>query len=362
MGQELARTLRAFAKQGRRAIYSGPVARAIVAANRRRGGVLTLDDLERYRALGRRPLSGRAFGFRWFTAPPPSAGGFTLLSSLRVLERIPAASRALGVGRLHALAESWKGPFADRARYFGDPDFVDIPLAALGAPARIARRAALFDPDRARPAADYALPLSEPSPAPALQREHGTSHLCVVDAEGNVASVTTTVNLPFGARYTAAGIVLNDEMDDFASAVGETNAFGLVGGAQNLPGPRRRPVSTMSPTIVFRDGRPVLCAGGAGGSRIVTAVEQVALHVLVDGMTAGEAVAAPRIHEQGPPGGLEVERSPALPDATIDALRALGHDVSVVDHLAVVQAIAIRSDGTLDAASDPRKGGAPAGR
>ena len=152
----------------------------------------------------------------------------------------------------------------------------------------------------------------------------GTSHLCVVDAEGNVASVTTTVNLPFGARFTGGGIVLNDEMDDFASGIGKANAFGLVGGARNLPGPWKRPVSTMSPTIVFEGGEPVLCVGASGGSRIVTATQQVAMNVLLRGMNAGDAVAAPRIHHQGVPDALRVEKVAPLDPELQDALRRAG--------------------------------------
>jgi gamma-glutamyltranspeptidase/glutathione hydrolase len=193
--------------------------------------------------------------------------------------------------------------------------------------------------------------------------DHGTSHLCVVDAEGNVAAVTTTINLPFGARYTAAGIVMNDEMDDFARAVGEANAFGLVGGAPNLPGPGKRPVSTMSPTIVFDDAGPVLCIGAAGGSRIVTSTEQVALSVLVRGRSLADAMAAPRVHHQASPNALRVEREAPLAEATRERLRARGHVIDETDHIAIVQAIHVvrGDDAHLDAASDPRKGGAPAG-
>ncbi len=192
--------------------------------------------------------------------------------------------------------------------------------------------------------------------------DHGTSHLCVVDSEGNIASVTTTVNLPFGGRYTAAGIVMNDEMDDFAREVGEANAFGLIGGAPNLPGPGKRPVSTMSPTIVFQGDRPVLCVGAAGGSRIVTATQQVALNHLVRGMDSREAISAPRIHHQGHPNTLRSEEFAPLSEATIAALVARGHQHETIGNVATVQAIRMHEDGRLVAASDPRKGGRPAGR
>jgi gamma-glutamyltranspeptidase/glutathione hydrolase len=185
----------------------------------------------------------------------------------------------------------------------------------------------------------------------------------VVDAEGNVAAVTTTVNLPFGARFTAAGMVMNDEMDDFASAVGEANAFGLPGGAPNLPGPGRRPVSTMSPTIVFDDQGPVLCIGASGGSRIVTAIEQVAWHTLVRGLDPEEALDHPRVHHQGYPNELRVEESNPQPREVVDGLVARGHTIAAASHSAVVQLIRIRSAGgpRLIAVSDARKGGQPAG-
>ncbi|MDH5490698.1 MAG: gamma-glutamyltransferase [Myxococcales bacterium] len=359
----LGRTLRAFARGGRDAFYRGRIAREIVRANRRAGGILTLEDLRDYEVVEREPLEAERFGHRWVTAPPPSAGGFTLLQSLAMLERLPAAWRAPGDRLLHALAESWKGPFLDRQRYFGDPDHVDLPLEALGDPSRAAARARAFHPQLAMPAEDYELPLG---PAPAIQQPEGggTSHLCVIDSEGNIASITTTVNLPFGARYAAAGIVMNDEMDDFARGVGESNAFGLVGGASNLPGPFRRPVSTMSPTIVFGpDGAPILCVGAAGGSRIVTAVEQIALNVLVLEMGLQEAMAAPRVHHQGRPDALRSEEKAPLPEQILALLRARGHRIEPISNVASAQAIRILPGDRrrLEAACDPRKGGRPAG-
>jgi gamma-glutamyltranspeptidase/glutathione hydrolase len=169
------------------------------------------------------------------------------------------------------MAESWKGPFLDRQHYFGDPDQVIVPIERMLGDSRIGKRAALVADGHAQPTQSYDLPIEWTADRAVSPDGSGTSHLCVVDGEGNVASVTTTVNLPFGARFTGGGIVMNDEMDEFASGVGEANAFGLVGGARNLPGPWKRPVSTMSPTIVLAGQSPVLCVGASGGSRIVTA-------------------------------------------------------------------------------------------
>ncbi|MFT5357818.1 MAG: gamma-glutamyltranspeptidase/glutathione hydrolase, partial [Polyangiales bacterium] len=361
---ELARTLAAFGVGGHDAIYRGSIARAIAAANRRNGGIMTAQDLADYSVVEREPLIAERFGHRWATAPPPSAGGFTLLQSLGVLERLPARWRQVSDegGYFHALAESWKGPFIDRQRYFGDPDHVTLPLDAMRAPERLDRLAAAFHPALAMPAGDYDLPLEGLPSSVDQPEDHGTSHLCVVDSEGNIAAVTTTVNLPFGARYTAAGIVMNDEMDDFAREVGEMNAFGLVGGAPNLPGPGKRPISSMSPTIIFRGDRPVLCLGAAGGSRIITATQQVAMNHIVRGMNAADAISAPRIHHQGRPGELRSETFAPLPADVLQSLLERGHQHDPIHNVASVQSIHIHEDGHLSAACDPRKGGRPAGQ
>ncbi|MGF1468504.1 MAG: gamma-glutamyltransferase [Sandaracinaceae bacterium] len=362
-----ARTLAAFARSGARPFYRGTIARAIVRAVRAHGGVMTLDDLGAYEVLTREPILGRHFGYTWVTAPPPSAGGFTVLQSLALLEAwLPEERRGEDSALLrHAFAESWKGAYLDRHLYVGDPDHVDVPLAGLIDPARGEARARVFHPTLARDSVHYAVPIpgrAEPRAArPGL--DAGTSHLCVVDAEGNVASVTTTVNLPFGARFSAAGIVMNDEMDDFAREVGEQNAFGLVGGAPNLPGPGRRPVSSMAPTIVLDADGPALCVGASGGSRIPTALEQVAYFVLVAGDTPEEAIARPRVHHQGEPESLQHEGE--LPAELEARLAARGHRLAEMRYSAVVQAIQVDDEGprrTLRAASDPRKGGRPAGR
>jgi len=359
----LARVLRAFAEKGAAVIYGGIIGQEMVAAVRKHGGIMTLQDLRAYRVRKREPLRTTAFGHHWVTAPPPSAGGFTMIQSLSILEQAAGPDPVYGTPLLHAMAESWKGPFLDRQRYFGDPDQVILPLDKMMDTWRIANRAKLAGDGKAHPSADYDFPVEWTRSSVATPDNAGTSHFCVVDAEGNVASVTTTVNLPFGARFTGGGVVMNDEMDDFASGIGKANAFGLVGGARNLPGPWKRPVSTMSPTIVFENGKPVLCVGASGGSRIVTATQQVAMNVLLHGMTAGEAVRAPRIHHQGVPEALRVEKVAPLDPALQDALRERGHRIEPIHNVATVQAIQIdRSrERRLHAASDPRKGGRPAG-
>jgi gamma-glutamyltranspeptidase/glutathione hydrolase len=360
---DLARVLRAFAEEGAAVIYGGVIGREMVASVQKHGGIMTLRDLYAYRVRTREPLETTAFGYRWVTAPPPSAGGFTMIQSLSILEQAVGSDPVYGAPLLHAMAESWKGPFLDRQRYFGDPDQVILPLDKMMAPRRISRRAELAADGRAHPSADYDLPIEWTQSRVTSPDNAGTSHLCVVDAEGNVASVTTTVNLPFGARFTAGGIVMNDEMDDFASSVGKANAFGLVGGARNLPGPWKRPVSTMSPSIVLKDGKPALCVGASGGSRIVTATQQVAMQVLLHGMNAGDAVAAPRIHHQGVPDALRTETIAPLDSSLQEVLGSYGHHIESIHNVANTQAIQIERVPTwrLHAASDPRKGGRPAG-
>jgi gamma-glutamyltranspeptidase/glutathione hydrolase len=360
---ELARVLRAFARQGAAVIYGGVIGQEMVAAVRRHGGIMTLDDLRAYRVRMREPLEATAFGHRWVTAPPPSAGGFTMIQSLRILEKALGANPAYDAAFLHAMAESWKGPFLDRQRYFGDPDQVIVPIDRMLGDSRIAKRAALVADGRAHPSESYDFPIEWTGDRAEAPDGGGTSHLCVVDGDGNVASVTTTVNLPFGARFTGGGIVMNDEMDDFSSSAGQANAFGLVGGTRNLPGPWKRPVSTMSPTIVLADQSAVLCVGASGGSRIVTATEQVALQVLLFGVDAAAAVAAPRIHHQGAPEALQVEKVAPLDPILQDALRQRGHRIEPIHNIANVQAIEIERAPMrlLNAASDPRKGGRPAG-
>lgn len=360
----LARTIRRFGAEGSRPFYRGAIAQAIVREVHRRGGVITAADLAAYRVRERAPLEGERFGRRWVVAPPPSAGGFTMLESLGLLERWMPRPRE-GARFRHALAESWKGPFRDRALYAGDPDFVTIPVDRLLEAARLDQRAQRFDRFAARPMADYDVAGESFADTDATPRDHGTSHVCVVDAEGNVASLTTTVNLPFGARFTVEGMVMNDQMDDFARELGAPNAFGLPGGSANLPGPGHRPVSTMSPTIVFEGELPILCVGGSGGSRIVTATEQVALFQLLFGDDAGAAVRRARIHHQGMPTTLSHEAH--LAPALVASLRARGHEVVSVETSANVQTIRIRRDAStgaitaLDAASDNRKDGEPRG-
>jgi gamma-glutamyltranspeptidase/glutathione hydrolase len=357
----LADTLRRFAKEGAPLFYKGAMAKEIVRTAREHGGILELADLANYRVVTREPMRGTALGYDWATAPLPSAGGYTIIESLALLERwLPSDALWKSPERYHALIESWKGLYLDRQAYFGDPDFVKVPMAELTSDARRTARAELYHPALALAPSAYEVPLPSTPPAAVQPDNRGTSHLCVVDAEGNVAAVTTTVNLGFGAKINMRGLWLNNEMDDFAREVGKENAFGLVGGAPNLPGPGKRPISSMSPTIVFQNGAPVLCIGAGGGSRIPTAVEQVALYVLRDGMHPAQAITAPRLHHQADPPRVDGRD---LPEALVNELRARGHDVQTAQFGAYANAIRILAgEHKLEAAGDPVKGGLPAGK
>ncbi len=366
---QLAKTLKQFALHGAKPFYRGSIARAIVKRNQQMGGIMSLRDLKDYRVEEREPLQGNAFGYRWVTAPPPSAGGYTLLHSLALLQQWVSPKQRRAGPWMHAMAESWKGAFGDRAQYIGDPKHVEVPLKALRADQRLQKRVARFHPLLAMPQKHYALPLEDNDLSPAKQPGgHGTSHICVVDKEGNVAAVTTTVNIPFGASYSAAGMIMNDEMDDFARPMDTgRNAYGLAGGIANLPGPGRRPVSTMTPTLLFKDGKPVMCLGaGAGGTRIVTALQQVALRMILGKRPADAAVNAPRIHHQGDPAFLRIENKRLLPHPLLRYLTKRGHRVKIIEFIAAVNMIHIKrnADGSINAlhaVSDPRKGGGVAG-
>ncbi len=352
---DLARTLSAVAEQGASALYTGPIGAALAAAMQADGGLITAADLKAY-ALKRRPLVRAVWrGYEVLAMPPPSSGGAVILQVLKVLA--PTDLAALGHNSsayLHVLTESLKHAFADRARVMGDPDFTPVPLDALLSDDAVARVRGAFDPKRTRPHGDYGQPFTLPD-------DSGTTHLSVVDRQGNAVALTSTVNTSFGSHYVAGdtGILLNNEMDDFVAKPGVPNAFGLVGRAANAIAPGKRPLSSMSPTIVLKDGAPVLVVGASGGPTIITGTLQVLLNVLVFGMDVRAAVEAPRIHHQWTPDVLLMDRG--IPADVHTALTARGHALKTWDRFTAVQAISRTADGTLAGASDPTKLGQPAG-
>ena len=343
----LAATLKSLGDDPIASFYHGPIAARIAAWMKANGGIVTAQDLAAYAPVWRTPLHRGYRGYEVYTMPPPSSAG-VVLEILGMLE--PGQFSGLGADSppyLARLIEMMREGFIDRDRY-ADPAFEKVPIAELLSQQHI---------DKAR---DRALHRAKPPPVTPAS-DHGTTNLLVVDTAGDVVAVTTTINTILGAKVMIPdlGIILNDEMDDFAVAPGVPNAFKLAGAAANEIAPGKRPLSSMSPTIVMRDGHPALAVGGSGGPTIITGVLQVTLNVLDFNMPAEAAVAEPRIHEQASPNIVFVEK--AIPQVTRDALAQMGYTLKVVPVLGAVGAIKIEP-GALQGAADPRKtGGGVAG-
>ena len=350
---DLAATLTAIAEQGPRGFYQGSVAEKLANAVRDAGGIMTADDLKSYQAIIRTPVRGSYRGYDIVSMPLPSSGGTVLLETLNILEGFPMGQMKQGsTASLHLLIEAMKRAYADRARYLGDPAFINAPISALIAKDYAAKQRASIDLDRATPAADV-LSIKPP------HEGSNTTHFSVVDGLGNAVSNTYTLNFPYGVGMVAegTGVLLNNELDDFTAAPGASNAFGLVGYEANLPGPGKRPLSSMSPTIVMKDGKPVLVTGSPGGSRIISTVLQVIVDVLDYHMDVAAAVAVPRLHHQWLPDEVRVERG--FPDDILAGLRAKGHHVVEPMGQTSANSIAI-NEGGLFGAPDPRSRGAEA--
>ena len=366
---DLAKTLSAIA-QDPRSFYTGSIATAIAQDMATNGGIITQQDLQQYRPIWRAPVCGN-FQFartaRVCSMPPPSSGGVHLLQMLNLLSGTIGGASLKTLGwhhpdALHWMVESMRIAYADRAQFLGDPDFVKVPVAALISPAYAEKRRVEIDLGKARSSNEV-----KPADPALLKRLSGkesadTSHLSVVDQTGNAVSLTFTINLGFGAQVVAAGtgIVLNNEMDDFAIAPNTPNAFGLVGGTANAIAPRKTPLSSMTPTIVTENGQIRLVAGAPGGSTIITTVLQIVLNVLVYDMDARVAVAAPRLHHQWLPDRLMVEKHGFDP-LTLAELRRRGHTIEERSGWGNATIILRTSDGWLEGAADPRGEGAAAG-
>ncbi|HEU0082145.1 MAG TPA: gamma-glutamyltransferase [Bradyrhizobium sp.] len=351
--RDLAATLAAISEQGPRGFYQGAVAQKLVQAIRDAGGIMTADDLASYQPVIRSPVRGSYRGYDIVSMPQPSSGGVVLLETLNILEGFAMREMAQGSApSLHVMIEAMKRAYADRARYLGDPAFVSAPVATLIAKDYAAKQRVSIDLTRATPWTDAlsALPPREGS---------NTTHFSVVDGRGNAVSNTTTLNFSYGVGLVAegTGVLLNNELDDFTAAPGASNAYGLVGFEANLPGPGKRPLSSMAPTIVLKDGRPVLVTGSPGGSRIISAVLQVIVNVLDYRMDIAAAVAAPRLHHQWLPDEVRVERG--FNDDTLAALKAMGHVITTPLGQTSANSIAVTPNGLLGA-PDPRTRGAEA--
>lgn len=355
---ELARTLRHIAEHGPAGFYEGETADLIVEEMRRGGGLITHEDLRRYRAIWRDPIDFEYRGHRVLSMPPPSSGGITLALIANMIEGYDLG--ALGwnsPGTLHLLAEVMRRAFADRNHFLGDPDFVEIPLAMLVSREYAAERRADISPTMATPSEAVA-----PGVLAGVREPEHTTHFGVVDAAGNAVALTTTINELYGSAVTVAGagFLLNDEMDDFTSKPGAPNLFGLVQGEANRIEPGKRMLSAMTPVIVLDPaGQPLLVSGARGGPRIITAVFQVLSNVVDHGMDVAAAVYAPRVHHQHLPDVLYFEAG-GLSPTQVQALEALGHTVQPRDGYIGNAPSLLRRGGAWTGVADPRQGGAAA--
>jgi gamma-glutamyltranspeptidase/glutathione hydrolase len=347
---DLANTLELIAKNGPDAFYKGPVADLIVAEMERGGGLVDAESLAAYAPAVREPARGTYRGYEVVSMPPPSSGGIHIVQMLNILENFPLASFGYGsADSFHLLTETFRLAYADRSEHLGDPDFYEVPLAWLMSKEYAREQAATIDMKQARKSEDVA-----PGVAPVPESED-TTHFSIIDAEGNVVANTYTLNFSYGSSIAVAGagFLLNNEMDDFVAKPGVPNAYGLLGGDANAIAAGKRPLSSMTPTIVFADGEAWFATGSPGGSRIITTVLQMIVNVIDHGMNIAEATAAPRIHHQWFPDVLQLE--PGISPDTVLLLQERGHDIKESrSTMGSVQAVAVR-DGVFRGAADPRR-------
>jgi gamma-glutamyltranspeptidase / glutathione hydrolase len=353
---DLAWSLQQIAAQGPGAFYRGEIARKLVADMQAHGGLITHRDLEGYRPVLREPLRGYYRGYEIAAMPPPSSGGVHLIQMLNMLEAFPIDHMGQNSAAVvHLMIETMKRAYADRARHLGDADFVPVPVDGLIAKSYADSLRRLIDLQHATPSARI-----QPG-RPQDHESNETTHFSVIDDRGNAVVNTYTLNLSYGTKRVAAGtgILLNNQMDDFSAKPGSPNAYGLVGGEFNAIAPGKRMLSSMTPVIVMREGRPFLLSGSPGGSRIITTVLQIVLNVIDHGMNIAAATNAVRVHHQWLPDELRIEQG--YNTDSIRLLETMGHRVVVKDAMGGTQSIVWR-DGLFRGASDPRRpGGLTAG-
>jgi gamma-glutamyltranspeptidase/glutathione hydrolase len=347
---DLAATLASIARDGPRAFYEGPIAARIADAVQKAGGIMTKDDLANYRALERSVVRGTYRGYDIVSMPPPSSGGVHLIEMLNILEGYDLGKLGRGAPSLHIMIEAMKRAYADRAVFMGDPDAVKMPVAGLISKKYAASLRAGIG-DKATPAGAIR------AGNPADYEGKNTTHFSVIDRDGNAVSNTYTLNFSYGLGLVAdgTGVLLNNELDDFTAKPGTANAYGLVGFNANLPGPGKRPLSSMTPTIVLKDGKPFLVTGSPGGSRIISAVLQVIINVIDFHMPIDQAVTVPRLHHQWQPD--EVVAEPGFAPDVLDALEARGHRIVPTGPFTSATSIQVTPGGYVGAA-DPRTRGA----
>lgn len=346
--KDLAKSLRLIAKQGAKAFYQGEIATKIAKEMQSHGGTMTLEDLKAYKVVERQPIIGDYRGYKVVTMPPPSSGGVHLIEILNMLEHYPIKKDGVNSAKnIHHMAESMKLAYADRSEYLGDPDFVKIPVTGLTSKAYANERVKTIDDNKAR--LSSTIKPGKPQPYESDQ----TTHFSVMDKAGNAVAVTYTLNLNFGSGIVAegTGILLNNEMDDFSVKPGVPNAFGLVGGTANAIEAKKRPLSSMTPTIVMKNNKPWLVTGSPGGARIITTVLQSVVNTIDHEMNPAEAIITPRVHHQWLPDELRVEEG-ISPD-TIKLLQDKGHKVVTKAPMGRIQIIQADDSGFYGY-SDPR--------
>ncbi|WP_288998040.1 gamma-glutamyltransferase [uncultured Psychrobacter sp.] len=345
---ELARSLKLIATQGADGFYKGETATKLVKAVNDAGGSMSLQDLANYEAIARTPVTGDYRGYEIVSMPPPSSGGIHIVQILNILEGYPLKDYGHNSAQtIHLMSEAMQLAYADRAEYLGDSDFIDVPASGLTSQAYADQLRTLIDPGKATPAST--IKANNPLPYESDQ----TTHFSIVDKDGNAIANTYTLNFSYGTGLVAdgTGILLNNEMDDFSAKPGTPNGYGLLGGEANSVEANKRPLSSMSPTLVFKDDKPYIVTGSPGGSRIITTVTQIISNVIDHDMNIAEATHAPRIHDQWLPDEIRVEK--ALNIDTVKKLESMGHTVSPKAAMGSTQSIMITPNGVYGS-SDPR--------
>lgn len=348
---DLAKTLKKIAAEGPDGFYKGEVAEAIAKSVQDAGGLITPEDMAGYKVAEREPVRGTYRGYEVVSMPPPSSGGVHLIQILNALEGYPIGALGQNSAQtIHLMAEAMKLAYADRSEYLGDPDFVDVPVTALTSKDYAAAM-------RVKISADFATPAAQIKPADLAPYESDqTTHFSVVDKDGNAVSNTYTINFNYGSGLVAegTGILMNNEMDDFSAKPGTPNGFGLIGGDANAVEAGKRPLSSMTPALVLKDGKVWLVTGSPGGARIITTVLQVIMNMIDHGMNVAEASSAPRVHHQWLPDELRIEEGISID--TLRLLEAKGHTVALKAAMGSTQSIMRDPEsGALYGASDPRR-------
>lgn len=346
--KDLAQSLKLIAEQGPSAFYKGEIAKKIISDMQKHGGLITAKDLENYKAIERVPAKGNYRGYQIVSMPPPSSGGVHIIQMLNMLEAFPIREQGLNSAKnLHLMTEVMKLAYADRSEYLGDPDFIKVPVTGLTSKSYAQALVKKINLDRTTPS----IQIKPGTPLP--YESDQTTHYSVADQNGNVVATTYTLNLLFGSGIIAegTGITLNNQMDDFSAKAGVPNAFGLIGGDANAVAANKRPLSSMSPTIVLKNNQPFLVTGSPGGSRIITTTLQIILNVIDHQLNVAEASIAPRIHHQWEPDVLRMEKNISVD--TLNILQQKGHTISIGRPMGKTQTIRITPTG-FEAYSDPR--------